>query len=302
MKQKRYGVKVWLVAALFVGMGSVLLAQSKKVRRMKVIHTSSEAISDQDSACQHDIYVIKCGGETQNIDVDSILEATDIEREMEAMIHKMDSLPDIHFQFEGTMEDLHAEIERQLKEKGIEWEQEKADHHQQVIAFKDGDVEIEIEEALDAANNQVRIMRKKLHNGEANEAMEAFIIRGDDVERNHHRVEVTAIPLDDLHILKDLGVSSRQLLGKPLVVKDLKVKIEKALKNEVLTVLMQLEGELPDGKCRLQLFNDAGETVKEVKELPAGGINQGFELKKEEAPYYLVLTKYNQLFGRKIEL
>ena len=102
--------------------------------------------------------------------------------------------------------------------------------------------------------------------------------------------------------MKEFGVSSKKLLNEPLDLEDLKVKIEKIMEDEKLQTLMQIECELPEGEYHLELFNEEGETVKEEKEIKAGPMKQEMELKQEEAPYYLILSKNNQFFGRKIIL
>ena len=294
-------------------------AQTKKNNqvRVKVINSEGEKVVEIDTTFNHDVYVFSSGDKTKIINLDSIMDAHhgEIDKHMRVMAFKMDSLNDFEFEFDGDMEKMHIEMEKLLKEKGIqieELEHMHEAHRNRVIIMQEGKNEMDIEEFVNEDGDHIKIIKKEIiEEGEHEPVVKSFIIASDthDIpmhwkEKHEHKttVKVEAISLEDISFLKKIGLSQKKIMNEPLKIEELKVKIEKMIEDEKLQTLMHIECNLPEGNYHLEMFNQEGNKVKEDKNIKAGPMKQEFDLKKEEAPYYLILSKNNQFFGRKVVL
>lgn len=316
MKNKKHAL--WLVlAGLIIGsLGYQVSAQTKKENRVKVKVISSEGgkVVDMDTTFTHDVMVIQTNGDTQVINMDSIMDASrgEIDKHMKVMAFKMDSLNDFQFEFDGDMEKMHMEIEKMLKEKGIALDELKEKHHNRIMFLREREGDVDVEEFISEDGNMVKIIQKEMEcEGDEEKGIKTIVITSDADrkpmywnEKHSHRttVKVESIPMEDITFLKKVGVSSKKLMNEPLEVENLKVKIEKIMENEQLQTLMHVECELPDGNYELELFNQEGSKVKEDSNIKSGPMKQELELKEEESPYYMILSGKNHLFGRKIIL
>lgn len=302
-----------LIALLVVG--ASISAQEKKENKVKikVITSEGEKVVDMDTTFNHDVMVFHTDGDTKVLNMDSILKAHDIDEHVKVMAYKLDSLNDFNFEMEGDMENMHIEIERILKEKGIVMEDigEMHGEGRKSMIFIGEDGEVDIDKYIDDEGRKSIFIKKGYSSGDCNKTCckKVIVNKGgkssmswttNTTHTTTARVE--AIPVDDISFLKELGVSTKMLLNDPINVDELKVKIEHIIKNGVEQTIMQIECELPEGKYELEMFNKEGETVKEDKELEGGPLKQDFELSKDEAPYYMILSKNNRLFGRKVTL
>lgn len=319
MKNANLAIRFILLGLMVISMGYQVNAQTKKKSqvKVKVITNEGEEVIEMDTTFNHDIFVWHSEKDGKYIELDSLMKCheKDIEKHMKVMAFKMDSLNDFHFKFDGDMEKMHLELEELMKEKGIhleEMEHLNEAHKNRIMILKGEDGDFDIGEFINEDGDEIKIIKKELRGERDGEhEVKTVIIASDSHEMPYHwkgkhayrtKVKVESIPLEDITILKKFGVSSKKLLNEPLNLEDLKVKIEKIMEDEKLQTLMQIECELPEGEYHLELFNEEGETVKEEKEIKAGPMKQEMELKQEEAPYYLILSKNNQFFGRKIIL
>jgi len=312
-------VQLMLVALLGAGsFTSMLNAQSKNNSvKIKVVTKEGEKVVDMDTTFTHDVMVFQYGDDTKVINVDSMVKAhtKDIDKHMRVLSLKMDSLNDFNFEFDGDMEKMHIELERLLKEKGVHMEELSCIHekgHNRVVFIGEEDDEVDVEEYFGDDGEHVKIIRKEIiadEDGEHN--VKTFVITSDSHSAPMHwkskhthtaTVKVEAIPLEDIAFLKKAGLSSKKLMAEPINIEDIKIKVEKIMENEVVQTLLHIECELPEGSYQMEMINQEGKVVKEDKEIQAGTMKQEFELKKEEAPYYMILSKNNQMFGRKIVL
>lgn len=317
MKKGKTALCLILTGIITVTLSHQLTAQNQKENRVKVkvISNDGKKVVDMDTMFSHDVFVYQVNGETTVVNLDSIMEANrdEIDKHMKVLAFKMDSIDDFHFDMDADMEKMEMEIERVLKEKGIvmeEMEHMKGAHHNRVMVLKGGEHDFDIQEFMDEDGEVVKIIKKEVECGEdGKHGVKTYVITSDAgpmhwKERAEHRttVKVESIPMDDIAFLKKIGVSPKKLMAEPLELEKLKVKIEKIMEDETLQTLMHIECELPEGTYQMEVFNQEGQKVKEKTEIKSGPFNEELELKKEEAPYYLLLSKNNQLFGRKIVL
>ncbi|MBR8534856.1 hypothetical protein KDU71_04730 [Carboxylicivirga sediminis] len=316
MKKRKNALWLALIGLLIGGVSYQATAQTKKENRVKVkvVGSDGKKVVDMDTTFTHDVFVIQSGGETTVINMDSIMDANreEIDKHMKVMAFTMDSLNDFHFEFDGDMEKMHIEIEKMLKEKGIELENMEEMHRNHIMFLREKEGDFDINEFISEDGDVVKIIQKEIDcevDGES--GVKTIVIATDDEKMpmhwkekhtHHMTVKVESIPMEDIPFLKKVGISSKKLTSEPLDLKDVKVKIEKIMENEKLQTLMHIECELPDGDYLLELFNQEGDKVKEKADIKAGPLKEELDLKKEEAPYYLILSKNNQLFGRKIIL
>ncbi len=285
--------------------------------KVKVISTEGEKVIEMDTTFTNDVFVITSGDETKVINMDSIMAVhhDEIDKHMRVMAFKMDSLNDFHIEFDGDMEKVHIEMEKLLKEKGIKLEEMEhlhEAHRNRIIIMQEGENELDIEEFITEDGDHIKIIKKEiLEEGEHEPRVKSFIIASDNhdipmhwKEKHEHTttVKVESIPLEDISFLKKIGLSQKKIMSEQLKIEELKVKIEKIIEDEKLQTLMHIECDLPEGSYHLEMFNQNGDKVKEDKEIKAGPMKQEFDLKEEEAPYYLILSKNNQFFGRKVVL
>jgi len=319
MKKSNRVLQLILSGLLVMVFGFGINAQTKKKNevKIKVITSEGEKVIEMDTTFNHDVFVFQSGDESKVINLDSIMEGhhKDIEKHMKVMAFKMDSLNDFHFEFDGDMEKMHAEMEKLFKEKGIEMEELahlRNAHKNRIMIVQGEDGDVDIEQFINEDGDNIRIVKKELHGEcEGDHDVKTIVIASDShdmplhwKEKHSHRttVKVESIPVEDISLLKKAGVSPKKLLAEPLDIEELKVKIEKIMKDEQLQTLMHIESDLPEGNYEFQLFNHDGTKVKEEKEIKAGAMKQKLDLKEEEAPYYMILSKNNQLLGRKIIL
>lgn len=319
MKSGKKVIGLILSAVLIATFSLTTTAQTKKKNqvKVKVISSEGEKVVEIDTTFNHDVFVFSSGDEAKIINLDSIMEAhhDEIDKHMRVMAFKMDSLNDFHFEMDGDMEKMHIEIEKLLKEKGIkleEMEHLRDAHRNRIIIMQEGENEMDIEEFISEDGDHIKIIKKEImEKGEGEPKVKSFIIASDshDIpmhwkEKHEHKttVSVESIPLEDIAFLKKIGLSQKKIMSEQIKVEELKVKIEKIIEDKKLQALMHIECELPEGNYHLEMFNQDGKKIKEDKNIKAGPMKQEFDLKQEEAPYYLILSKNNQFFGRKVIL
>jgi MFS superfamily sulfate permease-like transporter len=318
MKKMRTAFGIILAGLVFAGFGFNTEAQNKKKShvKVKVISDDGKKVIEMDTTINHDVFVFDSDKECKFIELDSIMKEheEEIEKHMKVFAIKMDSLKEFNFKMDGEMEEIHLELEKVLKEKGIhleELEHLKEAHKNRIMIIKDGDGEV-IEEFIDGDGDKVKIIKKEIKGDkDGKHEVKTIVIASDSHGQPYHwkgkhahkaTVKVESIPIEDIAVLKKFGVSAKKLLNEQIDIKGIKVKIEKILEEEKLQTLMQIECDLPEGDYHLEFFNEDGKLVKEEKNIKAGSMKQEFELKEEEAPYYLILSKNNQFFGRKVVL
>lgn len=319
MKSGRKALGLILTAVLIATVSITATSQSKKKSQVKVKVISSEGdkVVEMDTTFNHDVFVFSSGDKTKVINLDSIMEAHhhDIDKHMRVMAFKMDSLNEFNFDFDGNMTEIHEEMERIMKEKGIEWkefEDMHKEHGNRIMIMQNGENEFDIEEFINEDGDHIKIIKKEIHESSDHEpGTRTYVITSDSHDKPMHwkekhahktTVSVESIPLEDIAFLKKIGLSQKKIMSEQIKLEELQVKIEKIIEDEKLQTLMHIECELPEGTYHLEMFNQEGNKVKEEKEIKAGPMKQEFELKKEEAPYYLILSKNNQFFGRKVVL
>lgn len=97
----------------------------KKVVKVKVVTDGDSTTVAVDSTITNEVMVLDFD-EFNSMNIDSIIQihTKDLDKKMKVMAFKMDSLADMdfnfNFDFDGNMEEMHKEIERIMKEKGIE--------------------------------------------------------------------------------------------------------------------------------------------------------------------------------------
>jgi hypothetical protein len=306
----------------FLILMSFNMQAQKKAVKVKVIKSGDTTEIKKDTTVVNDVVIIDVDGESKMINIDSIVQAhtKDIDKHMKVMAFHMDSLSEMNFDFDfehgEDIEKMHIEIERMLKEKGIAMEELKNFHknsaNNMIFISKDGDNTVDVETIVDEDGEHVKIITKKIHGDQLDgvEDHTTYIIKSDDKHpmRWHSKsvmpsIKVEAIPVDDIAFLKKAGVSSKKLLNDPLIVEDFKIKIEKKIENDLKQTLLHIECLLPsDGEYSLDMIKKDGVSKTTESKIPAGELKKEFELEKDEAPYYLILSKNNKLFGRKITL
>jgi len=81
------------------------------------------------------------------------------------------------------------------------------------------------------------------------------------------------------------------------------VKFQKKIENELKQTVLYIDCILPDGgDYELEMIKKDGEVKNKDSNIPSGEMKKEFEVKEEEAPYYLILSNNNKIFGRKISL
>ncbi|GEM_PF-3605295 len=316
MKLKQKAIQLLIVLGLIV-VCTANGQSAKKQVKVKVVSTTDGKVVEMDTTFNHDVIVYKLGDETKVVNIDSIINAhmIDVDKHMRVMAFKLDSLDDFHFEFDGDMEKFHIEMERMMKERGVhlkELERVHDDHCNKMIFIEGEEGNFDIEEFINEDGDHVKIIKKEIHEENSDgPGAKKIIIRTDsegdgsfwkDVHFHNNNVKVEAIPIDDLTLLKKAGLSSKMLLSEPMDLEDVKVRVEKIIDDKLEKTLLNIECNLPDGEYEMNLINQVGEKVKEEKDIPKGEFKEEFDLNKQEAPYYFILSKNNRLFGRKIIL
>lgn len=312
------------VLIALLGFGLTLNAQKKEKRVVKIIEHSEHEHGDADTVISKNVMVYHIDEDDVNVNIDSIIEAHkgDMDKHMKVMAFKLDSIDelDFDFKFDGEMEEMHIELERLMKEKGHAFDELKkiqmSKAGNMVFISEDGEHHtINIDEEVDGGVKHVKIITKS-HCEEGNqkgERVESYIIKtGDRSEANvwHskaniHRanVKIESIPMEDIAFLKKAGVPTKNLMNEAIKVEELKLKIEKIIENEINQTIVHIECLLPDeGPYKLEVLKKDSEALIKKETINDKKLKKEFEVKEEEAPYYLILSKNNQLFGRKIVL
>ncbi len=315
--------KALIASFTFILIVGFNLQAQKKAVKVKVIKGDETKEIHKDTTIVKEIVIVDVDGETKMINIDSIVNAHtgDIDKHMKVMAFHMDSLSDMNFDFDfehgEDIEKMHIEIERMLKEKGVAMEELENVHkigaNNMIFISKDGENTVDVETIVNEDGEQVKIITKKIHleHIDGDEDHMTYVIKsgGDKHPMHWHSksdmpsVKVESIPVDEIAFLKKAGVSSKKLLNEPLKVENFKIKIEKKIENEVKQTLLHIECLLPsEGEYALEMIKKDGASKTSESNIAAGEFKKEFELQKEEAPYYLILSKNNKLFGRKITL
>jgi len=307
---KKKSIALRLVPLSFLLMVAVFVtdqvhAQSKK-KTVKVIthHHNKDTINN------HNVVVYHHNGDEMTINIDSLVtcHTKGFDKQMRVFALKIDSLQDFEFDFDDDLEKMHIELERLLQEKGLHLDELKHLHKagDKRIAFLSGDdAKIDVEEFVDEDGEHIKIIRREIKKDDDSNGVHTYVISSDpdrSMALHKRRLKVSSIPIEDLSVLTKAGVSHKQLLGEQLSLDDIKVQLKTSIEDKMSRIILQIECELPKGKYQMEMINKTGKVVEEKKNMKAGAVKEEFDLKKEEAPYYLILSGNNQLFGRKIVL
>ncbi|MCU4165153.1 hypothetical protein [Carboxylicivirga caseinilyticus] len=296
----------------------------KKVVKVKVVTDGDSTTVAVDTTITNEVMVLDFD-EFNSMNIDSIIQihTKDLDKKMKVMAFKMDSLADMdfnfNFDFDGNMEEMHKEIERIMKEKGIELKDLEGfdfdDPHKMIfIGEGKGENTVDVESFIDENGNHVKVIKKSVvvrgHDEEGdNDGSEKKVIikslkDGEPVEwHTKATIMVEPIPIEEVAFLQKIGISTKKLLNEPLEVKDFKVKLKKTVENDLKHTLLQIECELSEGgKYDIEMIKKDGEIADKEENIPSGQLKKEYEVKDEEAPYYLILSKNNKIFGRKISL
>ncbi|WP_439185723.1 hypothetical protein [Carboxylicivirga taeanensis] len=305
---------VVLLAAVIGSFGYRAAAQTQKQKKVtvKVISGDTDSAVKLDTTFSGDGIKYSSSSEIMVINLDSIMQANheEIEKHMRVMALKMDSLNE--WSFKGDFECLHKEVDELLKENGLRFKHEGQPGR--VLVLRDNGEEVDIEEFINEEVELIKIIES--HSGSIGHdecATQTIVItEGADgkmpfIHKHapgpHGRVRVEPIPLEDISFLKQIGISTKMLVAEPLTLEELTIEIEKIMEDEKLQTYLKIECDLPAGTYDFNVYNGEGLQIKEQKNIKGDGpLKEDVKLKKEEAPYYMILTKNNQLLGRKIVL
>ncbi|MBS2097737.1 hypothetical protein [Carboxylicivirga linearis] len=315
--KKRNPLSILILALMMISCFSTFAQQ--KVVKVKVVTDGDSATVKIDSTFTEEVMVFDFDEDAMHMNIDSIVEAhtKGLDKKMQVLAFKMDSLTDMdfNFNFEGNMEEMHKEIERIMKEKGIEMEDlegfDIAEPHKMIFIGEGvGENTVDVESFVDEEGNHVKVIKKtiQVRDGEEGDDKTSYVIKSvrDGAPVKWHTkttVSIEPIPMDEVAFLKKIGVSTKKLLNEPLDVREFQVKVEKKIENELKQTLLHIECILPEGgKYDVEMIKKDGEIASKEEKVPSGEMKKEFEVTDEESPYYLILSKNNKIFGRKITL
>lgn len=320
--KKRSGLSVaFLIMAFCFGMSTQ--AQQKSVKVKVITNGNNREITIDTTIVDDNVLFLDFDDQLRSINMDSLFRAhsNDMEKIMEEMSINMDSFPnmDFNFNFDGDMEEIHQQIAKVLAHNGVKLENlgklQSGTPHKKVLIGDDneqGEDSVMVQSFVDEDGNHVKIIKKRIRVGDNEEEENTIIINSSDdgdnsrtkMPTNNMTINVEAIPMEEISMLKKLGYSKKALFNEPLNVENFKVSIKKKIENDLKQMFVKIECQLPEdeGDCEMQMIKkDGGVKVKE-EDVLSGEVKKEFEVKQEEAPYYFILSKNNRLFGRKISL
>ena len=318
-KERKHSVVLGLAIVLFLANAwpQIIQAQSKSNKVVvKIVNDEGEQIIEMDTTFNHDVFVYQNNGDTKIINLDSVMnvQAAHMDKHMRLMAFKSDSLSDV-FKFDGDFEKLHVDIDQLLEERGIntkELERLNDLVRDRMVFIPEEGEGIDVEEFADEEGHHIKVIRKQMKSdGDEEHGEKTYEMTSSSSNRPisrrkryeyHSTVTVESIPLEDLSILKKAGVSSKQLMAQSIDISEVKVKVEKVMKDEEQQTLLHFECDLPEGNFTMEMINQEAKTIMEEKNIEAGPFKRQFDLKQDEAPYYFILSKNNRIFGRKIVL
>lgn len=318
-KSKSYTSKFGMFFLMAL-LGSSFFAKAQKKEKKKVVKVVEHKHGESDSAHVENVMVYHIDEHDVNVNIDSIIKVHkgDIDKHMKIMAFKLDSIDELDF--EGDMEKMHVELARIMEEKGHlmdELKKIKVEKEGNLIFIsEDGEHHtINIDEEIDGDVKRVKVITKTIckEGGETGERVESYIIKSgtrNDVnvwhsKANVHKahVKIESIPMEDLAFLKKAGVATKNMMNEAIVIEELKLKVEKMIEDDVDQTIVHIECILPDeGPYKLDVIKKDSEPLLENEVIKEKNLKKEFEVKEEEAPYYFILSKNNQIFGRKIVL
>jgi len=79
--------------------------------------------------------------------------------------------------------------------------------------------------------------------------------------------------------------------------------VQQEIVDETEENMLTIELELPEGgNYELKMIDKEGNLKDHDKKVKSGHLKKEFKLEREKDPYYLILLRNNQIFGRKIEI
>ena len=330
MKQlNNFDLKQLRIAGLFIVFccASTLYgnAQHEKQRTVRV-----EVISDGDSdkvlidtSFVHDVMVFKMDSDHLKIDLDSILKHHDkaLHDEIKIMAFAMDSLHEFDMDVSGAegMEEMHIEMERLLKEKGMclkEMEElhKCSPHHFYWYGEKDSSAQnINVETIVTDEGENIKVITKMIEvkgdDQDGEKKTKKYVICSTDRQpemkflEKSTSVNVESIPMEDISILRKAGVDDKVVFNTPIKVEKMKLMVRQELVNEVENLVLTIEMVLPEkGNYELKMIDKEGNMKEHDKKVKSGHVKKEYKLEKTQEPYYLMLLRNNQIFGRKIEI
>nr|WP_319398012.1 hypothetical protein [uncultured Carboxylicivirga sp.] len=310
-----------LFVALLILSCSTAMAQ-KKVVKVKVVTNGDSSTVEVDTTLTNEVMIFDFD-DFDSMNIDSIIQAhtKDLDQKMKVMAFKMDSLSDMdfnfNFDFDSNMEEMQKEVERIMKEKGIEmkdWEGFNMSDPHKMIFIGDGDGEntVDVESFIDEDGNHVKVIKKSVVvRGTGDEEVnneKKVIVKSlkDDVPvkwNTKATISVEPIPIEEVAFLQKIGISTKKLLNEPLKVKDFKIKLDKKIDNDIKHTFLHVECILPEGgKYDMEMIKKDGEVKMKEEKIPFGEMKKEVEVQEDDSPYYLILSKNNKIFGRKITL
>lgn len=300
-------------------------AQHKKYCTVRV-EVMSDGDTDKvmiDTSFVHDVMVFKMDSEHMKVDLDSILKHHDkgLHEKMKVMAFAMDSLHEFDMDVVSgeSMEEWHIEMERLLKEKGMclkEMEKlyKQGPHHFYWYGDKDSSAQhINVETIVNEEGEHVKVITKTIEvkgdDLDGEKKVKKYVIRSSDrhpemkfVEKRTS-VKIESIPMEEIAILKKAGIDEKVIFNEPIKIEKIKLMVQQEIVDEVEENVLTIEMELPEkGNYELKIIDKKGILTDHDKKVKSGHLKREFKLEKEKEPYYFMLLRNNQIFGRKIEI
>lgn len=311
-----------LLACAFPGKAQ---QQKHKTIRVEVISNSDTDRVFIDTSYVDDALFNKLDFDKMPIDLDSLMKAheRDMKKAFKVMAFKMDSLNEMNFDFDfedicgEEMERFHIEMERAMKERGEEFNEldkmPKHPHHFYWYSDSDRVVQnVDVQTIVKDAEN-AKVITKTIvidEDGEKdNKREKKYIVTSNvahpetDFSAHCTAVKIVPIPLDDVTVLRKAGIDKNILLNEPFQVDQIKLTVDAELKDGEEQTFITIEMNVPEANnYELKVIDKAGNLKEHDKKLKGGVLKKEFKVEKNNEPYYLMLLRKNQMFGRKIEI
>lgn len=272
-----------------------------------------EIIEDGDTTVHVDTMVYdhvmfyKWKGHPKLQNLDSLLKKHNkkLAKHMKVMQFKLDSLGEIDFDIDCDLKNLDK-IEELINNEVLH----NIEEH--VIALREGG---EWEHLIDEEHH--RIMEERMKRDEdryGRHHKRTIIIHDDDDEHpirirkryphsSRTHVELKPIAIEDINVLKRAGISAKKIMGETLDVGEVKLKVEKMIDGDEENIIVHISCDVEEeGEYNAEVINKEGKVIKSQKSVKERRFEEKLSVDKEEVPYYLILTKNNRLFGRKLDI
>ncbi len=241
----------------------------------------------------------------------------------DVMAFTMDSLHAFDFNKEDLgaeeIEKMHIEMERLLKEKGMAFDEMAELFKQKPCHFywsEDTDSaaqHLDVETIVKEDGEQVKVITRTINvkgdDPDGDKKVKTFVIRSSDAPAGgklgveETKVTLESIPMEDISIIRKAGVDETIIFNEPIKVEKIKVMVLKEITDTKENTVLTLEMELPEGgNFELKMVDKEGQLKEHDKKVKSGHLKKEFHLNKDQEPYYLMLLRNNQIFGRKVEI